>query len=251
LFPEFDDEGGEPGAIPGEPIAPGPPPVSPFAPQAPLLASPSPTQSFIGLNDIPMVDSSYIVVPPDVEGAVGRTRILEGLNNNYRVLDKATGATISTVGTATFWAPTGASLNSLTDPRTFYDPYNDRWLAAMQTFASSADILVGVSQTADPAGAWNLYRFNTGASIDFPVVGFDKNWIVVAINRYSAGGTFQRGITLVVNYPQARAGAGAGIIFTQASGSHFCSAPCVTYSAAADTEYVVTHLSSAGATYML
>src|SRR5207249_450899 len=53
------------------------------------------------------------------------------------------------------------------------------------------------------------------------------------------------------NYPQARAGAGAGIIFTQASGSHFCSAPCVTYSAAADTEYVVTHLNSAGATYTL
>jgi len=251
LFPEFDDEGGEPGAIPGEPIAPGPPPVSPFAPQAPLLASPSPTFSFKGLDDIPMVDSSYIVIPPDVEGSVGRTRILEGLNNNYRVLDKATGATISTVGTATFWAPTGASLNSLTDPRTFYDPYNDRWIAVMQTFASSADILVGVSQTDDPGGAWNLYRFNTGVSIDFPVVGFDKNWIVVAINRYSAGGTFQRGITLVVNYPQARAGTGSGIIFTQASGTHFCSAPCVTYSTTADTEYVVTHLSSAGATYTL
>jgi hypothetical protein len=205
----------------------------------------------MGLDDIPMVDSSYVTIPPDVEGAVGQTRILEGLNNNYRILDKATGAVISTVGTATFWAATGATLNALTDPRTLYDPYNDRFIAVMQTFASSADILVGVSQTGDPGGAWNLYRFNTGVNIDFPVAGFNKKWIVVAINRYSAGGAFQRGITLVVDYPQARVGTGAGTLFTQSANSHFCSAPCVTYSAASDTEYVVTHLSSAGATYTL
>ena len=49
------------------------------------------TASFIGLDDIPMVDSSYIIIPPDVDGAVGRTKILESLNNNYRILDKATG----------------------------------------------------------------------------------------------------------------------------------------------------------------
>src|SRR5689334_537967 len=74
IFPEFDNEGGEPGAIPGEPIAPG----APSAPLAPQVASPSPTLSFMGLDDIPMVDSSYIVIPPDVGGAVGLSRILEG-----------------------------------------------------------------------------------------------------------------------------------------------------------------------------
>src|SRR5258706_3292930 len=250
ILPEFDDEGGEPGAIPGEPIAPGPPPGA-FAPFAPQVASPSPSLSFMGLDDIPMVDSSYIVIPPDVGGAVGLSRILEGHNNNYRVLDKAAGATVTTLGTATFWAPTGTALNQLTDPRTLYDPYNNRWIAVMQSTTSNGDILVGVSQTGDPAGAWFLYRFQTVALIDFPVVGFNKKWIVVAINRYSAGGAFQRGITLVQDYAQARVGVGTGTLFTQAVNSHFCSAPCVTYSAASDTEYVVTHLASAGATYAL
>src|SRR5258706_85230 len=117
----------------------------------------------------------------------------------------------------------------------------------MQSTPSNGDILVGVSQTGDPAGAWFLYRFQTGALIDFPVVGFNKKWIVVAINRYSAGGAFQRGITLVQDYAQARVGVGTGTLFTQAVNSHFCSAPCVTYSAASDTEYVVTHLASAAA----
>lgn len=248
IFREL-EESGEPGA---GAVGPAPAPsMSPYAPQAPLLASPSPSQSFMGLDDIPMADSSYIVIPPDVDGAVGLTRILQGLNNNYRILDKSTGAVISTVGTATFWAPTGATLNALTDPRTLYDPYNHRWITQMQTFESSGDILIGVSQTSDPSGTWFLYRFNTGVSIDFPIVGFNKNWIVVGINRYSAGGTFQRGITLVVDYPQARAGTGSGTIFTQSANTHFCSAPCVTYSSTSDTEYVVTHLSSASATYAL
>ncbi|MFI5372745.1 MAG: Calx-beta domain-containing protein, partial [Candidatus Eisenbacteria bacterium] len=246
VLPELEEEG-EPGAGAVGPV-PAPTPPEPLRIQ---LASPSPDVSFMGLDDIPAVDSSYIYIPPDVDGAVGRTRLFEGLNNNYRVLDKATGTTISTVGTGTFWAPTGATLNALTDPRLVYDPYNDRWIAAMQTFESSADILIGVSQTSDPAGNWFLYRFNTGASIDFPNLGFNRDWIVVAINRYSAGGTFQRGITLVVDYPQARAGTGTGTLFTQAAGTHFCSAPCASYSTTSDTEYVVTHLSSASATYTL
>jgi len=248
-LPELEEEG-EPGAgIVGS--APAAAPLLPAAPALIQVASPAPNASFMGLDDIPMVDSSYIVIPPDVGGAVGTTKILEGLNNNYRVLDKATGAVLSTVGTATFWAPTGALLNALTDPRTVYDPYNDRWIAVMQTFESSASILVGVSQTSDPEGNWYLYRFNTGVSIDFPNLGFNRNWIVVSINRYSPGGTFQRGITLVMDYPQARGGTGVGTIFTQSANSHFCSSPSFTYSATADTEYIVTHLSSASGTYVL
>ncbi|HET9234103.1 MAG TPA: T9SS type A sorting domain-containing protein, partial [Candidatus Eisenbacteria bacterium] len=85
--------------------------------------------------------------------------------------------------------------------------------------------------------------------IDFPNIGFNKKWITVAINRYSNTGLFQRGITLVVDYPQARAGTGSGVLIVQAANTHFASAPAVTYSATAETLYVVTHLSSAGATY--
>ena len=241
---------------PGEPSAAVSGLPSFFAAPSPVLdvASPSPSKSFLGLDDIPMVDSMYIIIPPDVGGAVGPTRLFQGANNDYRIFDKATGAVISTVGTATFWAPVVPAANrlELTDPRTIYDPYNDRWIAVMQTVTTSAGlILVGVSQTNDPGGAWNLYAFNTGATIDYPVVGFNKNWIAVTINRYSAGGSFQRGITLVVDYPSARAGVGTGTLFTQAVNSHFCSAPCATYSSTSDTLYVVTHLSSAGATYQL
>ena len=221
------------------------------APQAIQVASPSPTSSFIGLDDIPMVDSLYIIIPPDCGGAVGPTKVMSGLNNNYRVFNKADGSVVSTVGTATFWAPSGeTALNGLTDPRTLYDPYNNRWIAVMQTVTTGAgDILLGVSQTSDPNGSWFLYRFPIGFTLDFPIVGFNKNWISISINRYSNVGLFQRGINLVVDYGQARAGTGTGTLFTLASNTHFCSAPVATYSATEDTLFVVTHLSSTGATY--
>ena len=237
---------------PDEPV-PSLAPTGVETPQSTTAASPLPSSSFMGLDDIPMADSMYITIPPDVGGAVGRSRVMSGHNNNYRIFDKSDGSVISTLGTATFWAPSGeTALNALTDPRTLYDPYNDRWIAVMQTFATGAgNILVGVSQTGDPAGNWNLYRFATGATIDFPNVGFNKNWIVVSINRYSVAGSFQRGITLIVNYPLARAGTGSGVLVTQQPGTHFCSSPCVTYSATTDTLYLVTHLSSASGTYAI
>src|SRR4030095_640702 len=207
-----------------------------------LISSPGPSISYMGLDDIPMADSGYIIIPPDVHGAVGTNKVMASFNNNYRIQDKATGAVLSTVGTATFWDPVLADkalLNQLTDPRTIYDPINNRWITEMQTVNASGHILFGVSQTSDPSGAWYLYDFDTGVRIDFPTVGFNKNWIAVTINRYSAGGAFQRGMTLVANYPQARAGTlTTATSFIQAAGSHFCSAPCATVSATEETLFV-------------
>ena len=226
-----------------------------------FIASPSPSSSFMGLDDIPMVDSSYIIIPPDVGGAVGLDKVMCGFNNNYRIQNKATGATISTVGTATFWAAVTLPSErlSLTDPRTTYDPYNNRWIACMQTVGLNGAVLVGVSQTSDPSGAWNLYKFTglsgslgTNYQLDYPILGFNKNWVAITINRYTTGGTFSYGVGLVLDYPQLRAGVGTGSLFTLnvgAASTHFCTSPAVTYSATVDELYLVTHLSSGGATY--
>jgi hypothetical protein len=237
-------------------------PFTPMIPaRAPVLdiASPSPSNSFIGLDDIPMADSSYIIIPPDVGGGVGPTRVMDTHNNNYRVQDKTTGATIVTVGTATFWNPVVANkalLNQLTDPRTTYDPIQNRWIVCMQTVNNPGLILFGVSQTSDPAGSWFLYAVTPGFTgaprLDFPIVGFNKNWLVVTINAYTSAGAFSRGGTMIASYPLAAAGTLASVTnVTQASGSHFCTAPCVTVSATEDTLYLVTHLSSGTGTYVV
>src|SRR5262249_51971368 len=149
--------------------SPAPPLMAPrsiLSPTGVAVVSPAPTKTFIGLDDIPMVDSLYIVIPPDVGGAVGPTTLMSGHNNNYRVFDKSNGSELSTVGIATFWAPSGeTALNGLTDPRTLYDPYNNRWIAVMQSVGLSGDILLAVSQTSDPNASWFLYRFAIGAQL--------------------------------------------------------------------------------------
>ncbi len=223
-----------------------PPPFIPFAP------SPPPIQTFQGLDDIPMADSNYIVIPPDVSGAIGPSRVMQGSNNNYRVLDKATGAVLSTVGTATFWAPvtTVSDRSNLTDPRMSYDPYNNCFIAVMQTVGLGGKVLVAVSQTSDPLGAWYEYAFvpSASAQLDFPILGFNKNWIGVTINRYNSVGTFQGQYVLAVNYASARIGTGSTALFSLST-SRFCVSPCLTYSTTQDTLYLVEHLSSGSATY--
>jgi hypothetical protein len=248
---ESDEEPGAIGLPPSTEVTP--PPFIPF------LASPSPTLSFMGLDDIPMADSNYIVIPPDVDGAVGLTKILEGLNNNYRIMNKANGSTISTVGTATFWNGTGATLNTLTDPRTIYDPYNNRWIAVMiSDFSASlhnSSIEVGISQTSDPSGAWYLFRYvmwetSSISNCDFPILGFNKNWVCITVNMYNQGGTsLTGGKTLVLYYPDLRNGVSTSYTFTHTTGNVFCRAPCVTYSTTSDTLYLVDHISSGSATY--
>jgi hypothetical protein len=228
----------------------------------PFVASPAPTLSYQGLDDIPMADSSYIVIPPDVGGAVGPSKVMCGFNNNYRIQDKATGATLLTVGTATFWNPVisnKALLNQLTDPRTVYDPIQNRWIVAMQTVNTNGLILFGVSFTSDPAGSWYLYAVQLSTAtgsylIDFPTLGFNKNWICVSINRYTTAGAFNRGNQVVADYSAARNGTlGFVTLFDPGlgAGTRFCASPCVTISATEDTLFLPTHLSSGGASYQV
>jgi len=229
-------------------------------PFVPFVASPSPTSSFMGLDDIPMADSSYIVIPPDVGGAVGLSKVMSGYNNNYRIFNKSNGSVVSTVGTATFWAPVvpAASRLTLTDPRTVYDPINNRWIVCMisDIGTSSSSIEIGVSQTSDPNGGWYLFRtvvFESASiqSADFPILGFNKNWVTVTVNMYTSAGAFTRGKVLMLYYPNLRAGTFTGFAVTRAAGTGFCASPCVTYSATSETLYVPTHLSSGAATYQL
>lgn len=218
----------------------------------PFAASPAATQSFAGLDDIPIVGTGSIVIPPDVSGAVGVTKVMQGSNNNYRILDKATGAVLATVSPYSFWAGVMTG-ESLTDPRMAYDPYNNRWIIATQTLTTSAGkLLVGISQTSDPQGAWYLYNYNTNATVDFPILGFNKNWLSISINQYDSGlSAFNRGLNLLVNYPLARTGTANSTLIQLPISSGFCVSPCITYSATAETLYAVAHLSSANASYAM
>ena len=219
--------------------------------QSTQAVSPAALLSFAGLDDIARIGTTTIVIPPDTDGAVGLTKIMEGLNNNYRILDKSSGNVSSTVSITTFWSATGRS--GFFDPKMLYDPYHDRWIVCALSDAQTANssILVGISTSGDPSGSWFLTSFDVDATntnwADFPTIGFDQSWVAINVNLYpNAGGGPVGSECLVLDHPSMLSGVFHGTMIT---GTGFCSSPCATYSASETTLYVPTHLSSSSGTY--
>ncbi|HKU78067.1 MAG TPA: lamin tail domain-containing protein [Pyrinomonadaceae bacterium] len=234
----------------------------------PLVSSPAPSQNFQGAIDeaVGGGPSGSFTIPPDTMGAVGLDKVISFVNNNLVVQDKATGSVLSLVGITSFFSSTGAT--GVFDPRVLYDAYNNRWILAAVSNAQTANssVIVGVSNTPDPQGAFTLFRFIVGCApgspgcnagggwADFPMLGFNKNWLAVTWNQFTINTlAFTDGRALLIDYPTARTGTANATIFTGATAAigGFCLHPATTFSATEETLYLPTHIGSAGATYRL
>ncbi len=148
----------------------------------PAPLSPVPASSFQALPD------DNTVLPPDTHGAVGPSHLMTVLNTQIRIQNRA-GAVLSTAPMDSFWASLG-SPNAF-DPKIVYDPYGGRWIfaAAANSNSTASAVLIGVSQTNDPTGVWNLFSVDAdgtnATSADFTSVGFNKDWIVVNMNMFT------------------------------------------------------------------
>jgi hypothetical protein len=210
-------------------------PAAPTQP-SPLAPSPAPAASFIALDD----DDTFI--PPDTQGAVGPNHLMVTLNRGVRIQDRL-GTALSTVLLASFWSSTGAT--GVFDPRLVYDPFNNRWIFASVSNGSSAasSVLVGVTQTSDPTGTWNLYRITADSGgmkwADFPSLGFNKDWVVVTVNMFgNVSNLFQNSKIFVGTKSALYAGNPATFRqFTDANA--FTQAPAVTYDNTLGTMYLV------------
>jgi phosphoesterase family protein/IPT/TIG domain-containing protein len=174
---------------PDEVELPRPVPAGAYAPSdagrttapSPSVSSPGLLSSFQALND----DNSYI--PPDTNGAVGTNYLMVCLNSQVRIQTR-TGSTVSTVSLPSFWSAFGHT--NVFDPRIVYDQVAGRWIFSTLTDyrLSSSSLQIGVSQTSDPRGNWNLYDIDIDAAnlifADYPNIGLNKDWIVVTTNTY-------------------------------------------------------------------
>jgi hypothetical protein len=210
-------------------------PVAPPAPLAPLGPSPRTSASFQALGD------NDTQIPPDTQGAAGPNHLMVTLNSGVRIENKS-GAVLSTVSLASFWASTGAT--DIFDPRVAYDPFGNRWMFAAVTNENSAasSIVLGVSQTSDPTGAWNLYRQDVDAGdvnwADYTQLGFNKDWIVVTVNMYAiSGGAFQGSKVWV--FGKANLYAGNPATETIFSDDNAAPTPAATYDSSLGALYLV------------
>jgi hypothetical protein len=250
----------------GEP--PGPLPVPPevaaaAAAQAKLVprlkvqtpaaqaASPAPTVNFAGLAGVSFDGASHI--PPDTQSAVGPNHLMITLNNGVLVQTRNGSTAKSGVGLSAFWGVSPSSSTLAFDPRVLYDSFLDRWIfvsvAALKT--TNSVLLIAMSQTNDPTSNWNTYSFpaDQTAAIakttptlwgDQPKVGFNKTWVVVALNLYTiSNNTSTKGTIFAFDINGLFTGATTlqGAVFDDVDGSAL--SPAATLDPSVSTLYMV------------
>ena len=158
--------------------------------------------------------------PPDCTLAVGPNDVMVAVNVDLVGYNKS--------GTQTFrWANFTAMFNpvlpqgaQLFDPKLAYDHYANRWIvcvAARRANPQGSWIMMGVSQTGNPAGPYWIWATDatrdgpnaTGNWSDYPMLGFDTQGIYVSTNQFGFSGGFAYAKVRIFNKAELYAG-GAG-----------------------------------------
>ena len=209
--------------------------------QAPL--SPAPSDNFLALDEASFTPTGWDVIPPDTMGAVSPNYLMVSLNSQVRIQQR-NGTPVNTVTLNNFWSSLGNP--SVFDPRLLYDCYGQRWIivSAADGFSTTSSVLIGVSQTSDPTGNWNLYRIPVDLSgtlwADYPSVGFNKDWIVVQVNMFTiSGGSFSRSNIYVFNKADLYSGGSGLYTLLEDTTGGFSQAPAFTYDNTLGTMYLL------------
>ncbi len=202
--------------------------------------SPTPTDSFQAQDD------DDAAIPPDVGGAVGPNHVVSVHNTNVRIQDRI-GNILSTVSLNGFWSSLNVpDVPDVFDPKILYDPGAGRWI--FTAFANpelpTSSVMMGVSQTSDPTGNWNLFRIDADTNdevfVDYPSLGFNKDWIVVTANVFdNFFGDFIGVDLYVFDKASLFANTGKFTLLHEDSGFGFTLVPAITYDASVSTLYLL------------
>jgi len=139
--------------------------------------------------------TSELQSPAMISYAVGPNHAVTIIN--FRVIvQNRTGVTLSDVDLGEFFASVIPPGNSAFDPRAAYDPFANRWVLTCPTgvgFRDNSTVVLAVSQTNDPTGAWNFYSFPSDPEglrwADHNGLGLNSKWIVIHANMVPLDGS--------------------------------------------------------------
>ncbi|MEN9440238.1 MAG: hypothetical protein RLZ33_314 [Bacteroidota bacterium] len=105
------------------------------------------------------------MAPHDPTGAAGTNYYIQSTNaTTCRIINKTTGATVSSFTMGTLWNPDLTANDG--DPIVMYDRFADRWFLA-QFGVTGNKIYIAVSATNDPLGSWYCYTYASSAFPDY------------------------------------------------------------------------------------
>ncbi len=162
----------------------------------------------------PVVETSFLAdsfpgIPPDNDLAVsGGGKAVSVMNNSIAVLDGNTGQMLNRKGLMQFSSKVALfGLNDYRyDPKVMYDPEADKFISIMLNGTDGNNyIVVGFSQTNDPAGAWNFYKFYGNYAgdttwFDYPSISITKDEFFFTGNMIKFSTPWQTGFKQTVIY---------------------------------------------------
>ncbi|MEA2338038.1 MAG: hypothetical protein QOE82_2045 [Thermoanaerobaculia bacterium] len=161
------------------------------------------------LQSFPAIDDDNSALPPDTNGAAGPAHLVTVLNTSLRIQDR-NGGILQTVSIRSFFEPVRRN-GRVVDPHVTFDARAGKWLICAITDLHTSTtaprngsaLIVGISRTNNPLSGWDLYRYDSPQEnvwLDFPMLGYDDESIVIAVNVYAvADDKFQRASVFVIS----------------------------------------------------
>lgn len=140
-------------------------------------------QSYDGID---FIGSNCFCLPPDTNAAVGNNYVVETVNLQIRIFNKATGAVLLDEPLSTLFGSPGAG----SDPYVLYDDIADRWYVSVidGTFTG---LSLAVSADGNPLDGFpHIYDLTAGigGGPDYPKPGFNKDAIFISYNDFGPSG---------------------------------------------------------------
>ena len=160
-------------------------------------------------------------LPPDCTLAVGPRHVVVSVNATVSVYARTGGAPTLT-HTLVAWFASVIAPAKLFDPKLLYDQQAGRWvLVALADGPGPTDsfVLISISKTADPNGAWWNYKIDatkdgnkkTNDWADYPSVGLDSQALYLTVNMFQRSGGFTGARLFVI--PKTGPYAGGALTF--------------------------------------
>ncbi len=149
------------------------------------------------------VGNSSNVMPPDTDGDVGPNHYFQMVNMSFQIWDKTGNSVYGPALNKTIWQgfPGPWANSNDGDPIVLYDEYADRWLASQFALPNYPNgpfyIMVAISQTPDPTGAWYRYGYQFADMPDYPKFGVWNDAYTMTVNRFTSGSTNYTGTAAV------------------------------------------------------
>ena len=140
-----------------------------------------PTLVFEGL------DENESVGVPDVNGDVSNDHYIQTVNaqggTHFKIWDKEGNVVQEATLAQTFWG--AFNVQGFGDPVVLWDKFSERWFITEFGDFQSNVMLVAVSETSDPLGAWYAYELPAPSFPDYPKFAITNDALVITTNEFS------------------------------------------------------------------